>query len=106
MADAFSDPVLILKLIRGAKSAPVQFAFVQGSSPENSLLGVARRKPGKQIYAALKKEAGAAKGCWGSVSMEGGQAVFSCEKPMSGFDKHLVKWLRLKKIRLKASLAG
>lgn len=93
MADSgYGDPIEAVKLMKGAKTKHVYFAFVPGGTPGESVLGVDKTHAGDHILAALKKQTGATKGAFGTVQLDGANAVFTVEHDVTGFEKALIAW--------------
>lgn len=101
--DPALDPVRVEKMIRGAKAAPVSFAFGQGSKPDDSVMAVEKSKSGKALFELVRKEGGAKKGAFGTVQFVDGAARFVCEKDdLTDLHKAVILYFKANKISLKA----
>lgn len=101
------DPDRGEKLLKGARSAPVGFAFGLGRSPEESVLAVDKTKAPKALFALCKKEGGAKKGAYGTATFDSGTVVFACEKSdASGLARALIAYFKANKIALKVEVTG
>ena len=106
LADPALDPRHTEKLIKGAKNEPAHFAFGLGQTPDKSVMEVDRSKSGKALFELCRKEAGARKGAYGTVRIDGTTAVFACEKDeISDLAKAVLAYFKAHKIGLKARLA-
>lgn len=99
------DPKRNEKLIKGAGTAGISFAFGMGDSPGTSVLAVDKSKSGKSLLQLCKEEGGAKKGSFGTVRYINGSAILDCEKDeLSDLVKSMLGYLRYNKIGLKVEL--
>lgn len=101
------DPDRGQKLLKGARPAPVGFAFGLGRTPAESVLAVDKTKAPKALFALCKKEGGASKGAYGTATFESGTVFFTCEKSdATGLDRALIAYFKANKIALKVEVTG
>ena len=99
-----SDGLAELKSQIGfARKGPVNFGLALGKKPEDLALIMHRIKAPDVLYKQARKSEGvdAAKSCSGTVTIEGGMMVFSCETdPPSGMKKKCKDFLAANKLTL------
>jgi hypothetical protein len=101
-----TDPSRVEKIIKGAKTDDVPFAFGPGATAELSVMAVDKTKAGKALLELCRKE-GAKKGAFGTVRLEGGTAVLTCRhNAVSQLEKAVLAYFKLHKISLKVDLAA
>ncbi len=84
------QPAFIRRCIKMAREKPMQFGF--GIGEDADILGVHPRRKGKQIAALIKRETGAVKMAFGTLTVEGRLLKFTCEKlPLPGLKKRIVR---------------
>lgn len=106
MPENLPDDATIGKLIRQSKKAPINFAFGLGKGPKPLNLTVDKKKPGKSLFAALKKDGeDISKGAWGTLQLDGKEVTFTCEKPMPGLEKALKFCFKQKGLKFKPIVA-
>lgn len=101
------DPVRVERLLKAAKSEPLPFAFARDPKAETGILAADKTKTGKALLEICRKESGAKKGAYGTVSIDGVNATFVCERnELTQLSKALLGWLKAQKISLKVSVAA
>lgn len=96
------DPELVEKLIKGARAAPISFAFGLGATPDKSVMAADKLKAGKVLFELCRKEGGAKKGAFGAVLLGDGGAVFTCEKDdIPSLDKAIQAYFKAHRLNLR-----
>ncbi|MDR3517387.1 MAG: hypothetical protein P4M00_16380 [Azospirillaceae bacterium] len=102
----FSAEVIKAQLAR-AKTRPVFFAFGRGRTAGENLLALHPKRAGTKLALLIKKENGAAKGNFGTVSVTSSTATFACEKePISGLKKMIRALLKAWELNVKVVIVG
>ncbi|MCA1939480.1 MAG: hypothetical protein LDL26_00645 [Caenispirillum bisanense] len=98
--------MFIRRCLKMAREKPGNFAFGIGG-PEGDLLGVHPRKTGKQIGALIKRETGAMRIAFGTVSVDGRLVKFTCEKtPLPGLKKRIIRLFKGWKLMVPVQVFG
>lgn len=95
----------IRRCIKAAREKPMQFGF--GIGDDADMIGLHPRRPGKQIAALIKRETGAVKMAFGTLTVEGRLCKFTCEKmPLPGLKKRIVRIFKGWKLMVPVKIYG
>lgn len=98
------DPAVILPLLRKARTKARPFAF--GVGDDQVLLAVHPRLEPMRLAKDVRG-AGAKRGVWGTVILDGAVLVFTCEKkPFGDVKKGLRRWFAEQKLKVKFRVMG
>jgi hypothetical protein len=99
------DPERVERLLKAAKNEPVPFAFARDPKSETGILAADKTRTGKALLELCRKETGAKKGAYGTVSVEGVNATFLCERnELTQLSKALLGWFKAQKLSLKVTV--
>ncbi|WP_207478933.1 hypothetical protein [Arenibaculum pallidiluteum] len=103
MTAAAQEPFEAAKLLKAAKTTPVNFAFGFATDPLDGQLLVDRRQDGARLFAILRKE-GCAKGFFGTATCDGSTAIIVVDKDGSRHRKALEVWFKRNSLGLKVEI--
>jgi len=102
-----TDPELLRKLFKVAKTRETNFAFGLGSGPEDSVLVLDLKRDGKRLFSEIRKEnPEIKKGTWGTTEPGPKSTIMRCEKPLTILEKLMPKLLKLHRISAKVEVLG
>lgn len=106
VARIFTLPEIKKHLAR-AKKEPVFFAFGLAKDPADNRLALHPRQPGARLAALIRRDNGATRLSFGTLTMVGTRITFLCEKePITGLRKMLRALFRGWKLAVKITVIG
>ncbi len=92
--DEMFEPKEVKRLVKLAKKQELNFAFNKGMKPDEHLLALDKRKAPKILEKICKLQGTGKKAAFGTVTAEGKEITFKCEKEIAGMRKAIIHLLK------------
>lgn len=100
------DPAIIKKLLKDSNGKELSFAFLIGKSRTEHCFAVSKTQAPARIFQEAKKSSGLLKGAQGTVTLNGRDLTFICEKGSTGaaLAKAIEQWLKAETLQYSVTL--